>query len=211
MRYSLSEEDLRDLNGRPSGSRLFPVPVQIENLGLEKLLDKLKGKRILDIGCGDKQKLVYYLRSLGIDTDGIDSGIKAVAPFLMPQIINSSNTIPKPNNHYDLVIAHSVSPLRIGFTTLRYKEKFDFSIEEAQEEAVAIIYEAMRVLNRGGRFIVWPSLDLVEEAAALLSDYEIKHENLPEEKNRARREEFARRGLWVPPCLERRTMFGYKQ
>ena len=90
MRYSLSEEDLRDLNGRPSGSRLFPVPVQIENLGLEKLLDKLKGKSILDIGCGDKQKLVYYLRSLGIDTDGIDSGIKAVAPFLASSIISES-------------------------------------------------------------------------------------------------------------------------
>ena len=211
MRYNLSEEDLRDLNGRPSGSRLFPVPVQIENLGLEKLLDKLKGKRILDIGCGDKPKLVYYLHSLGIEADGIDSEVKIMAPFLMLQTVNSSNTIPKPNEYYDLVVAHSVSPLRIGFTTLRYKEKFDFSIEVAQEEAVAIIHEAMRVLKRAGRFVVWPSLDLIEEAAPLLSDYEIKHENLPEEKNRARREEFARRELWVPPCLEKRTVFSYKQ
>jgi SAM-dependent methyltransferase len=209
MSYNLSEEDLRDMNCRPSGFRLFPVLRQIENLGLEKLLDKLKGKKVLDIGCGDKPKLVNYLRSLRIEADGIDSEIEVIFPFLMPQIVNSSNRIPKPNEYYDLVTAHSVSPLRIGFTSLRYQENFDFSVEVAQEEGVAIIHEAMRVLKREGRFVVWPSLDLIEEAAASLLDYEIKHENLPEEINRVRREEFGKHQ--VPPCLERRTVFSYKR
>jgi hypothetical protein len=133
----------------------------ISNLGLDNPL-MLHGKRVLDVGCGFNHLFVDFLRSHGVDTHGLNPRLRAPAEHLMTGYVQF---IPKENNAYDLVLAHS-SVLRCGTvgwyeTNLRAglsQEHLDGIIEnEYLPLLLEDLNEMLRVTKPGGEIRVWPA------------------------------------------------------
>ena len=65
-----------------------PISLKIINLGFTpKEIKELKGKRVLDIGCGSKSSLVYWMRELEIEAEGIDPRVEGAEQFLIKQFM----------------------------------------------------------------------------------------------------------------------------
>lgn len=81
----------------------MPVSIQLRALGL--IERKLRGKRILDVGCGKEARLVRYLKKQGIDplVEKVDG-----ETFLMKRAVTGirEEGIPRPDNYYGLVTAN---------------------------------------------------------------------------------------------------------
>jgi len=163
-------------------------------------LDNLKGKRILDIGCGRDANLVYYLREQGIDAEGIDPCVNKPESFLMQQAVSGikpvSGSIPREDNSYDLIFANSnrklvnalggcrdylIQNMREGLEEEQIREIMNNSVMDS----TFITLEGLRVLKQGGQFISYPGLLGINEVSIVGSilGLEAKVENFPVSSN----------------------------
>ena len=151
-----------------------------------------KSFRGLDIGCG-KGALVKHFREMGYGFEGIDKETSE-EPYFMNQWvtgINGSGGIPRPDSHYDLVMAFQNTTLNMSLTTCMdeitrnippdYDVKIDFRKDvKLSIEGQSIIYEGARVLRPNGRFLIYPSLDRIEDVmGAMLGLSGISHSLQP--------------------------------
>jgi hypothetical protein len=191
---AISEEDNMVNQENETVEYQFPLGNLLFFLGLEKKLIELKGKKVLDVGCGADARLVYFLRSVGVNAGGIDPCVTDKKPFLIRRRISrlaqDSRNIPRPDGFYDLVVSHSVPPLMVALTSnaekylieVMEKNSKDFEkafarVENSAIEATTIVVEAMRVLKGEGRYICYPGLDKIHEVMGqLTSPYNIINE-----------------------------------
>lgn len=171
---------LRESYGK--GSALLPVPVENQRrlLGLDnKVVAELSGVRFLDIGCG-KGGLVKFLRKKGVEAEGIDSSVKvnfSLKKYFIKQNITgrypSKGSIPRPDNFYQMIVTFQVGNLNDAFTVggiLRdprqrkgASSKDIMGYSEAVESGKNAIFEGVRVLAPGGKFVIYPELSRLEE------------------------------------------------
>lgn len=215
----LIEEEWAEIMSQPPGRRCFPVKWQLMILGFTpEMFEGLKGKKALDVGCGAKASLVYHMREMGIEADGIDPFVEGRASFLFPYQVGAEYSIPRDNWHYDLVVAHSVGWFRAGLSTLRGKiraerEAKGYDVERdmmiARQNGAYMLMESLRVLGPSGKFVCSPALDDLGDGVDKVLDekgYCVSYESLPEEINIERRERLAEEGIEPVPCLEKRTI-----
>ncbi len=164
------------------GKRDYPYEWQVKMLGLAERISQLKGKNVLDIGCGKEANLVYYLRKQGINTEGIDVRAPNDDGFLRQNITNIypwDGSIMRGDNEYDAIFANSQNTLinalsdqkeasiKIAsdstgddeFTMMMLEE----DLKKMDVHAYATISEILRVLKPGGYFISSPDLNKLEE------------------------------------------------
>ena len=158
----------------------FPLIFQRESLGLEdSIVEELKGKRVLDIGCGSEARLVRYLRQNCVDAEGIDQ-FSSSDPYILNQIIFPT-PIPRESGTYDLVVAHSLDIFDSGLTKYGQIQKrveraagiVSLNLEDPVKSARFVLCESLRVLKTGGRLITRPALDIER-----LKGYEISKEDI---------------------------------
>ncbi len=159
----------------------FSVAFQRESLGLDSgLIESLKGKRVLDLGCGSTANFVNYLRHYGIEAEGIDVSVPH-SSYLVNQKI-CPRKIPREDETYDLIIAHSFSPFEMGLTPFgSFKKKIEsltgaisFDFEDPAKVARFILEDALRVLRRGGKLVTRPAIDLPTQERYEISREDIK-------------------------------------
>jgi len=160
----LSELFEHSTSAGDSGQFESPVGMQVEPLGLTREeLNSIGGKKILDIGCGQKANLVYWLRELGADAEGIDPRVSNGERYLMKRRFSgmgsSDNGIPRSDGFYDLVIAHSVPPIRHGLSDLKSLARSESNPSaDIIVKGTMMVLEALRVLDSRGEFACWPAL-----------------------------------------------------
>jgi hypothetical protein len=218
----LSEEEQAGLE-KP-GYLNFPVPWQLENLGLDELtLESIARNqlRVLDLGCGENPMLVRYLRRLGIDAEGIDA-VAPEEPGIIRQYITTvkpvnskvipRGAIPREDNTYGLVVANSNIVFRRGLSSLREKyrianleadgeERIKLDLEEYRLKAGIMLLEALRVTKPGGMIRVYPSID--DDLTGLLAfqGCKVRYEEGIGKKLQQKLE-----GLTNEPCFDKRTI-----
>ncbi|VVB79200.1 Uncharacterised protein [uncultured archaeon] len=165
------------------GEKTFPVSVQVACLGLDTF--PIRGLHTLDVGCGDG-RLLEYLLSEGAIAEGIGplNGVRHehIIPNLIYNVAPHSGSIPRPNETYDLSLAHNVVPVRRAFCSLYNEIKSsDPETPSLVQKGGIILLEVHRVLRKGGRFVVFPQLDELDPANARFSyGFDLKHEKVPE-------------------------------
>jgi SAM-dependent methyltransferase len=183
MFKGMTTEEMRNaLFGMP-GKVQYPLEMTLDDLGLdEKRLREFKGKGVLDIGCGEGI-LVEFLREMGIQAEGIDPHAPSKTYFMRRKINGvypMAESIPRPDGSYELVVAHSVTQFVHAFSSFRDQIRRvsaevalgDFSsvdemLKTSGIEAHLAMLESLRVLKHGGKMIVYPGLDLLEEKMSL--------------------------------------------
>ncbi|MFZ5955095.1 MAG: class I SAM-dependent methyltransferase [Nanoarchaeota archaeon] len=138
-------------------NQFFPAYIQLENLGINQTsLKDLKKYRLnyLDIGCGNGDLVNFFLEQ-GIKAEGIDTNAPKGFNFIKLNIGDYKNEskgkIPRKDQYYDLITAHSIHPF------------LKFSLGLTKDEGIFIVKEALRVLNFGGMFMAYPGLYKIEE------------------------------------------------
>ena len=175
---AMSNPELRTMLFGEPGQGNFPVELQLSCLGLSiEELQRLRGKRVLDIGCG-KGELVYFLNDVGIDAEGIDSRAPEDRVFIRQKVTGIApmpGSIPRDNSSYDLVIAHSNPILEYAFTSYKdiiragkargvgFGSDVDVDLREASVNGTFFMLEALRVMTPRGRFVCYPGLNKLEE------------------------------------------------
>lgn len=195
------EESERLLNESLPGAVQFPVPVQIEALGLEGMLDSLRSRKakVLDIGCGINAPMVEYLRSLGVDAEGVDQRELPSKPYLIQMRLGGTKKLPRQDQYYDLVLSHSFRPFNAGLSSVREKASTPFmgqirvetgekdhSEEELKLEAAIAFAEVLRVIRPGGVLIATPQLDKLNNYFGFIlggPDYSVSTQDIPELKH----------------------------
>ncbi len=136
----------------------YPHNFVLPNIGLD--VPTFDG-RLLDIGCGKHAYLVRRLRTFGISAEGIDPELPEDTSFLMRQ---NASYIPRPDGYYDLAASHNahfkdgLELNQAAAIRLVGQAQADFQyLTRCKEPMVRTIYEALRVLKRGKRFIIWPT------------------------------------------------------
>ena len=122
--------------GKPS---LIFGPGQQKRLDLVKKYIDLKGKRVLDVGCGIGMYSQAFFNE-GADVFGIDIDKENIqkAKKLMPGIsflVDESENLPFENNFFDIVFLHEV-------------------LEHVKDDKKTIS-ECFRVLKPGGKIIIF--------------------------------------------------------
>lgn len=172
----------RDRNAWTNGFYNTPIALQVRTLGLSrKEINSIGGKRVLDIGCGSNPALVYWLRELGAEAEGVDHLVAKEEPFLMKRAVGASGSedgrIPRADGHYDLVLANLVSPLQYGLSNMRSLSQGTWGEPTAEHivKATMIVLEGLRVLGPEGRFVCWPGFSRNEYLNPILamSGYEM--------------------------------------
>lgn len=135
-------------------------------------LDELRGKRVLDVGCGKDARLVEYLRGRSINAEGIDLDLTRTTDYLMKG--DASADIRREARYYDLALSH-MSMFQVGNHTttdltsrlLREQdndEKVNTAIRtilsNAMEELSDVVENTFQVLVPGGRFFIYPPPDV---------------------------------------------------
>jgi hypothetical protein len=136
------------------------VEFQVTTLGLKPAdILGLEGQKVLDIGCGRDSVLVYWLRELGVDAEGIDPIVSGGIPFLMQQAVNgfsAEGRIPRADGHYKLVVAHLPTSINRGLSriiTINPNPPTDEILR-----GTSVVLECARVLAQDGRFVCWPGI-----------------------------------------------------
>lgn len=199
------------LAGEP-GFKLFPLKCQLDVLGFnEETVSRLRGERVLDVACGDG-RLVEYLRQRGVEAGGMDARAPDAEHYIRRNITGihpMSGSIPRPDEHYRLVVCHSALPNFV------FNHKNDGSSSPFTEEnmrAQFMMLESLRVLRNGGRFVTSPgfsNLDALKYAVG--EGYRFEREEFGEEL-RASSERVNRRNgeMGLPEIPDFRTVI-YKE
>lgn len=151
--------------GEKPGYHSFSLSHQVDCLGLNKdTIKQLRGANVLDVGCGRRATLVRYLRRNGINAEGIDPTLEIEGDYLIRRSVSPTSRIPRPDNHYDVVLAHSVSTIWSVFSSLNDYAclKIGYSAELSADEIIhgeALLTEMFRVTKPGGKIISNPILD----------------------------------------------------
>ena len=96
-----------------SGGNSYDIEVRrsIEGRNPSLIREVFKPSRVIDMGCGPGA-LIYFLRELGVDCDGVDGSphVIAMAPEVIRDKIKTSlvTDTDLPDNSYDLVISREV-------------------------------------------------------------------------------------------------------
>jgi hypothetical protein len=184
------------MNTEPPSYFQYSIERQVSRLGLDdNSLRAFRGKRILDIGCGLDANLVEFLRTRGIEAEGIDPVVKADKPYLIRApiygLIQNEGAIPRPDNHYDLVLSHGNSTLRV-FTDFKDTDMKTFN-EMAEDEAhdleerlafkrdnarafndgclcgVFMLAEMLRVVHPEGKVVCYPGFTKLSSSGLLIN------------------------------------------
>ena len=154
------------VNGDGFEDRQTPVGNQLKLLGFDELeLMKLRQRRArgLDIGCGNGSLVNKMIMEHGIDFTGIDKHAPE-APYFMRQHVTATHPnegcISVDDNTYDIVVAVQNGVLNCALGD--YWKPCD----TCSKRAPLIVYEGARVLKPGGKFIVFPCLNLENELLA---------------------------------------------
>src|SRR6266536_5533948 len=91
----------------------FESPAALENRFILRLMGDLRGKRLLDIGCGLGESSVYFgLEGAQVTATDLSPGMVATAVQLgrihgvrVEGIVSPGEELPVPSNHYDVVYA----------------------------------------------------------------------------------------------------------
>lgn len=162
-----------------------PVEFQLEMFGFDsKALKGLKGKRVLDVACGDGS-MVRYLRKKDILAEGIDSNAPSNDSHFMKKDITSmgkSSGIPRPNKTYDLVISFQNSTINSAFTPWDFYSEFipeDDGMKDYYNnmclQAQMMVHEMVRTTKPGGKVLIFPSQNEIKAVMGLsLSQYNLK-------------------------------------
>jgi len=131
-------------------------------------LKTLKGKKVLDLACGKKASLVYFLRKHKVKAEGIDPEIEEGESFLIKQAVygvnNSEGKIPRKDKFYDYIFAHSNLSFKLGLSSYHGREP---SMENITN-SIGVFLEVLRVLKSGGEFVCWPSLNRTKPLDGIL-------------------------------------------
>jgi len=144
---------------------------QMAMLGLEdEDIEKLRGKKVLDVGCGREANLVRYLREKGIEAEGIDSKAPAGDWFIRQNVTNEypwEGSIMRGNNEYDLVISNCVNILADTFSSHQVAVTVPLwrEVEDTKKMARSILSEMIRVVKPGCKVLMSPFLDKLDEQA----------------------------------------------
>jgi hypothetical protein len=171
-------KELRDSLGmdRCEETRDVPVEYQLNLLGIDekrlRYLYKNKSKGF-DIGCGDGS-LVEFMNSQGIPFEGID--IRAPnKPYFIRQLItrlNGFGGIPRKDNSYDIVTAFQNTSINSALLEeSELKDLLEMDLDESHRQRLndisihgqSIIYEGARIIKPGGRFVIYPFVDKLDE------------------------------------------------
>lgn len=186
-----------------------PVEHQLAVLGLDrKLLRALRGKRICDIACGNGA-LVEYLREQGLDARGVDPRAPHTPYFSRRRIdlIGIHRGIPVEDGSLDLITSFQNSTLNCAYGSLRDKwrthldeapHEFKSHYSRVFEQAPYTIAEIGRTLCEGGRAIIYPALDHLENEGAHLLQMDglsVSYERIPKSALRAY---YAWEGIYEP-------------
>ena len=175
----------------------YSLDKQRSRLGLDKkTLSSLEGKRVLDIGCGADAKLVGFLRTRGVEAEGIDPLVKEERPYLIRAAVNSilpgQGGISRPDNHYDLVVSQGNSTLRV-FTDfietdmavfnraaevtaqedvgarVAFKQDNQLARSNAYLYGVLMLSEMLRVVKPEGRIVIYPGFTKLSSTDQLIN------------------------------------------
>lgn len=180
---------------------LAKILVQTLRLGID--LDKMAHlEKVLDVGCGQEANLVHFLRTYGAEAEGID-GLAVPNDYLIKGWVLKQGDIPRPAQHYNLVVVHSNPCL--------YDPRKDSSERDPERfswQATRILMEMMRVTKKGGEVRVFPSIKFLDEKCERLglrieqeeSPIPFQHEiGCTEEVRKAAEEMFAYRSILRRP------------
>lgn len=183
MENSEYSELERSFLEQPGGCAQFPLELQIRLLGIDKeTLNRLRGKNVLDPCCGNRGKLVEYLREHEINAEGIDSNLEVSKPYLMRRTIGvdymGKGTIPRQEEYYEEIFMHSFAPIVYPLSGLRAFDRLS-EVSGVKLEASLVMTELLRVLKKGGRIVSVPAmrgfgLTYLGERALLIEHLEIE-------------------------------------
>lgn len=168
--YSVKGSEIGDMFFGKTGQVNFPANMQMPNLGITQAFierTKISNRKILDLACGKKANLVYYLRDKRVEAEGIDPVLELHEDFLIKQAVTSiypnQGSIPRQDEYYNYVFAHQAYPITIGLTSTReYARLGKEVIERLVRQSPIMLFEALRVLAKGGSFVCWPGLNRLE-------------------------------------------------
>lgn len=121
------------------------LQLEILNINLKEITEP-----ILDFGCGEKAKLVYYLRNLGLDAYGIDSRVNKSRYTFQSDWFKYHLKA----NYWGTVISHLA--FTSNFKRIHYQKNYDY-VKYA--EKYMNILDALKV---GGVFCYTPDLSFIE-------------------------------------------------
>lgn len=153
----LTKESLLEKT-REAKKTQYPIDFIILNLGLK--VDELRGKRVIDIGCGRDANLVRYLRGKGVEAEGIDVELREENKYI-EQV--KASRMRKRANRYDMAVSHNahfkdgmLSDL-YAVTILAGREAAKAQYERNEVELVRIIDQTIKALKPGCSFVIWPA------------------------------------------------------
>ena len=160
--------------------------------------------RSIDIGCGREARLVQYLRSAGVQAEGIDPGV-CPSEHLMQ---GYAHTIARPDATYDFAYSHIAhfkdgqQINRLLVSAIGGEALFTGQYDAKKKSLLLSIDETLRVLKPQRPFVIWPAPTyLLEESSSLLcgKGIEVKFELIegqsPAERD-ALTQQFSRIGTW---------------
>lgn len=124
------------------------------------------GGRILDVGCGESAVFVEYLRSFDIEAEGVDLHLNKGEGYLMQSFVDRIGAIPRPDYHYQLILANSVPGIYLNNRSMQTRHTLrDEDVEEVRKTSQGALQEVLRLLDpTQGRFLACPGLSDVDES-----------------------------------------------
>jgi len=194
----LSDPDARKLLLGKPGTINLPVDFQLGMMGVSgQDLDGLRGKKALDLGCGNG-KLVRYLSDRGISAEGLAPDAPMEGPYMRQKVSSVhplAGCIPRDDESYDVVFANSFPPFSMAFCSYRDAsvagsidsrtaflgagiDKVEGELRDYGVSGHLAMIEALRVTKQGGRVVCSPMLDLLEGKMAFefsQGNYRVEH------------------------------------
>jgi SAM-dependent methyltransferase len=166
------------------GSRQTPVGIQVSLFGFTpRTLKSLKGKSVLDVACGDGS-MVKYLRSAGVNAEGMDSSAPASHPYFIKKDVtgmDKTKGIPRPDGSYDIVTTFQNTTINSAFEfsdimakAAIFEGRSNEDLNSVHIEAQSTILEMVRVAKPGGKVMIFPFIPQIKEVMGLsLSGYKV--------------------------------------
>ncbi len=169
--YNYYLERMTENVRRGSADLSVPLEHQLPLLGFNEILPQLIGRKTFDIGCGRTGELVEFLRGEGVEAYGIDAKAPDEPYFVRRNIcgIGEKEGIPSGDRSVYSITAFQVGTLNLAFSSsYPTTSKEDDFTRVSRGNAMYIISEIGRTLQKGGIAVVYPYLDMLKEKAAQL-------------------------------------------